>query len=434
MKAKAFVLVLLISSALNAQDSLFTLREAVDMALRQNLEIQIANSELEITKINNNWGNAGALPTLIGNISNTNAVSNIDQKLANGSSIQRNNVSNSNLNANLGISWKIFNGLRVRASKERFESLEKIGALALNQQIDQIVFDVISTYYNLIRLKKQILATKALIALSEERLKIAQTRLDVGSAAKTDLLQASIDLNAQMVNLTELNNQISDTKSLINTILKRSIAEPFVATQEQFMIPDLSYTDIIDRFEKQNPQLLIAQLEKHNLLTERKIINAQRIPSLSINSTTTLNRSSSKAGFFLTNKTFGPNIGVGLGIPIFAGNVTKTELKVNSVLQKRQDLQIDQIKTIILRDLYIAYQDFEHSLSLIKVEEKNIKLAEENNMIATERFRKLQTNSIELRQAQLSLIEAQDRFIQAQYRAQLAAMTMKFLSGEITKF
>ena len=434
MKAKAFVLVLLISSALNAQDSLFTLREAVDMALRQNLEIQIANSELEITKINNNWGNAGALPTLIGNISNTNAVSNIDQKLANGSSIQRNNVSNSNLNANLGISWKIFNGLRVRASKERFESLEKIGALALNQQIDQIVFDVISTYYNLIRLKKQILATKALIALSEERLKIAQTRLDVGSAAKTDLLQASIDLNAQMVNLTELNNQISDTKSLINTILKRSIAEPFVATQEQFMIPDLSYTDIIDHFEKQNPQLLIAQLEKHNLLTERKIINAQRIPSLSINSTTTLNRSSSKAGFFLTNKTFGPNIGVGLGIPIFAGNVTKTELKVNSVLQKRQDLQIDQIKTIILRDLYIAYQDFEHSLSLIKVEEKNIKLAEENNMIATERFRKLQTNSIELRQAQLSLIEAQDRFIQAQYRAQLAAMTMKFLSGEITKF
>jgi outer membrane protein TolC len=67
------------------------------------------------------------------------------------------------------------------------------------------------------------------------------------------------------------------------------------------------------------------------------------------------------------------------------------------------------------------------------LEEANVKLAEENNMIATERFKKLQSNSIELRQAQLSLIQAQDRYIEAQYRAQLGAMTLKFLAGEITK-
>ncbi|MFN5421677.1 MAG: TolC family protein [bacterium] len=434
MKVKVFALALLLSGALNAQDSLFTLKQAVDIALHQNLEIQIASSDLEIAKINNNWGNAGGLPTITGNISNTDAVSNIDQKLANGSNIQRNNVSNSNFNANVGISWRVFNGQRVKATKERFESLEKMGAIALNQQIDQIVFDVISTYYNLIRLNKQTLATKAMIALSEDRLKIAQTRLDVGSAAKTDMLQASIDLNAQLVNLKEITNQISDTKALINTILKRAVNEPFIASEDQFQIPDLNYQAIVEKIEKQNPQLLVAQQEKLNLLTERKIINSQRIPSLTLNSNTTLNRSRSKAGFFLTNQTFGPNIGVGVGIPIFAGNVTKTELKVNSVQQKRQDLQIDQIRTAILRDLYIAYQDYEYSLSLINVEEKNIKLAEENNMIATERFKKLQTNSIELRQAQLSLIEAQDRLIQAQYRAQLSAMTLKFLSGEITRF
>ena len=434
MKVKALAIALILSCALSAQDSSFTLKKAVDLALQQNLDIQIASSDLEIAKINNNWGNAGALPTLSGNLSNTEAVSNIDQKLANGNSIQRNNVSNSSFNTNLGISWRVFNGLRVRATKERFESLEKIGAIALNQQIDQIVFDVISTYYNLIRLNKQIIATKAMIALSEERLKIAQTRLDVGSAAKTDMLQASIDLNGQLVNLNEISNQISDTKALINTILKRAANEPFFASEDQFQIPDLNYQDIVEKIEKQNLQLLIANQEKLNLLTERKIINAQRIPSLTINSTTALNRSRSKAGFFLTNQTFGPNIGLGIGVPIFSGNVVKTELKVNSVQQKRQDLQIDQIRAAVLRDLYIAHQEYKHALSLIKVEEKNIKLADENNMIATERFKKLQTNSIELRQAQLSLIEAQDRFIQAQYRAQVAVITLKFLSGEINRF
>ena len=50
------------------QDSSFTMKQAVDLALQQNLDIQIAGSELEIAKVNNNWGNAGALPTVNLNI------------------------------------------------------------------------------------------------------------------------------------------------------------------------------------------------------------------------------------------------------------------------------------------------------------------------------------------------------------------------------
>jgi outer membrane protein len=68
-----------------------------------------------------------------------------------------------------------------------------------------------------------------------------------------------------------------------------------------------------------------------------------------------------------------------------------------------------------------------------RIEKENVKLAEENNFISTERFRKLFSNSIELRQAQLSLIEAQNRYINAQFRAQVAVNTLKFLSGEISK-
>ena len=48
-----------------------------------------------------------------------------------------------------------------------------------------------------------------------------------------------------------------------------------------------------------------------------------------------------------------------------------------------------------------------------------------------ERFKKLQSNSIELRQAQLSLIEAQDRYITAAFRAKVASVNLQWLSGEI---
>jgi outer membrane protein TolC len=303
----------------------------------------------------------------------------------------------------------------------------------LSQQIDRIIFDVTNIYYNLVRLNKQILATEAIIDLSKERLKIAETRFNVGSGAKTDMLQASIDLNTQEVNLQNIHRQVANNRALINALIKRNINEPFVTKDDQFSIPNIDFAKLSEKLDNQNQQLLIAQQEKMNLLLERKIIQSQRIPSVNLNSNTVLNKNRSSAGFFLTNQTFGPNIGLGVGIPIFNGNINKTQLKVNIVQQKQQDLMMEQTKNLLMRDMLIAFQEYENAVSVAKVEEYNVKLAQENNMISTERFRKLQSNSIELRQAQLSLIEAQDRFINAQFRAQVAATALYFITGEISK-
>ena len=158
MRIKAVLLSLLFANAVASQDSSFTAKEAIDLALKQNLDIQIASTDLDIAKANNNWGNAGGLPTATGNIFNTEAISNINQKLANGSNIERNNVSNSSINANLAISWRVFNGMRVRSTMERFDAMEKMGTIAVAQQIDQVIFDVLNIYYNLIRLNKQVIA------------------------------------------------------------------------------------------------------------------------------------------------------------------------------------------------------------------------------------------------------------------------------------
>jgi hypothetical protein len=433
MRVSILIFLFFVSQYSFSQDSIFTSKDAVNVALQQNLEIQIAQSDLDVAEINNNWGNAGGLPTITSVVNNTEAISNINQKLSNGSTIQRNNVSNNTLVANLAISWRIFNGMRVRATKDRFESIEKMGTLMFKQQIDQVVFEVLNVYNNLIRLNKQIIATRAIIELSKERLKIAETRFNVGNGAKTDMLQARIDLNNQEINLENILKQIQNTKAAMNALLKRNADAPFVATEEQFQIPLINFDTFQGKIETQNYQLLIAQQEKINLLIDKKIINSQRIPTATFSSVTTLNKSKAGAGFFLTNQTFGPNVGIGIGIPLFNSNINRTQAKVNKVLINQQDLQIDLLRTNLKRDLFIAYQEYQNAITVSKMEEKNVKFAEENNFISTERFKKLQSNAIELRQAQLSLIEAQDRYINAQYRALVAGYTLQFLTGEISK-
>ena len=434
MQIRLFILGVLFSVSANAQDSIFTAKDSVDIALKQNLDIQIAQSDVEITKINNTWANAGMLPTITAQATNTEAISNLNQKLNNGNSIQRSNVKNNSLNANMVLSWRIFNGMRVQATKDRFEIIEKMGSIAFKQQVDQVIFDVLSVYYNLVRLNKQVNSTLAIIDLSKERVKIAETRFNVGSGTKTDMLQAKIDLNAQEVNLKNIFKQISTTKATLNNLMKRSPQEPIVAKEEQFKIPTIDLAEIVKKIDEQNYQMLMANQTKLNLSNDRRIIVSQKLPTLTLNSSALLNRTISTAGLFLTNQTYGPNVGLSIGIPIFQSNINRTQLKVNAVQQKQQALEIEALRSRIQRDIFIAYQEYQNAIEATKIEESNVKLAEENNKISTERFRKLQSNSIELRQAQLSLNDAQDRYINAQYRAHIAATSILYTIGEISNF
>ena len=198
MRSNYFLFFLILFPFLvRTQDSLLTADSAVSMALQNNLQIQIAKADTEIAKINNTWGNAGKWPTIVASASYFRSLQNLNQELSNGSSIKRNGATNSNLNANLDFDWRIYNGSPALATKHRFEELEKISAIDLSQQIDRITYDVLVAYYNLVRLNKQVIATQAIIDLSRERFRIAETRFSVGSAAQTDMLQAGIDLNAR---------------------------------------------------------------------------------------------------------------------------------------------------------------------------------------------------------------------------------------------
>lgn len=431
MKIRSLFIFLLMPLAMRAQDSLLSARDAVRIALENNLDIKIVQEDLEIAKLNNTWGNAGKWPVITAFMQNTEALTNLNQELSNGNSIKRNGVSNNVLSGNLTAQWRIYNGQRVRATKKRFEELEKIGQINVEDQMQQISFQVLLTYYNIVRLNQQVKAFSAIIALAQERLKIAETRFEVGSAAKTDMLQSSIDLNEQQNSLVDIRRQIRNNKTILNTLLKRPGETPFDVADTVFTIQKIDFDEALAKIDTQNLGLMRIAREKALLVEDRRIINSQRLPVLSLNSVTNYNRNKSTAGLFLVNQSYGPNIGLSVGIPIYNSNIFKTQLKVNEVQQRQQDLQQELLKTQVQRDLYIAYHEYETALSIAENELRNVKNAEENNFIATERFKKLQGNTIELRQAQLSLIDAQDRYINAVFRSKIAALSVELLTGEV---
>ena len=119
--------------------------------------------------------------------------------------------------------------------------------------------------------------------------------------------------------------------------------------------------------------MLLAQRDRAILIQDRRIINSQRLPILSLNSVTSYNRSIATGGFFLTNQNYGPNIGLNLTIPIYNSNIFKTQLRVNEAQQKQQQQVIEQVRMDSHRDMQIAFQEYQNALNVSDIEKANVK-------------------------------------------------------------
>jgi len=430
MRHKILGWLVLAPFCLRAQDSLLTESDAIKLALQNNLQIQIARNDVEAATLSNNWGFAGRWPTVTAGASDVEYSTNILQQTSSGQTTKKNGATQNSLNANITGTWRIYNGSLVVATKARLNELQAIGEIALQSQVNSVIFDVLTSYYNILRLKEQVKAYRAIIDLSQERYTIAETRFNVGSAAKTDMLQAGIDLNEQKINLISIESQILKTKVILNTILRRETSTP-LDVDSVFEISKLDLGAYAQKVQTNNYDILIARHQLAVLMQEGRQINSQRLPTLTLNSATTYSRTKASAGFFLINQSYGPNIGLGLGIPIYNSNIYRTQARVNKVAQETQQLQIETMSTQVTRDLVNAFTEYDNATQTADIERRNTLLAKENNFISTERFRKLQSNSIELRTAQLSLIDAQDKLINALFRAKLAEISIKLLAGEL---
>lgn len=414
-----------------AQDTPLSLKDAVQTALQKNLGIVLVKNEAEIAKINNNWGNAGAMPVVSASLNRSFASNNIQQVLSNGTEIKRNGAAVNNFNAGALLSWRFFDGMRMFATKSRLEELEKMGAVQITRQSNQIVYNTLLVYYNLIRLRQQATAIREMIALNQERLKIAEARFTIGTGAKPEVLQAKVDLNEQQQSLQTLENETELFIIQLNQLLLQDPNTKIRITDTVFTNPTADFVQLSQQLSSANPDVLLAQSNLRVLKETRREINAQRLPSGTFTSNYNFVRSKSEAGFNLLNQNYGPSVAIGVAIPIFNGGIIRQQLKVNDIQQKNQELSIQELQLQLQSSFATALSNFTNARKMASMEESNLELIRENNLINLERFRKMAITSVELRQSQTSYTDAQTRLSNARYQMNVADAQMQLLAGSV---
>ncbi len=417
--------------ALAAGQDTLTLERAVDLALEHNYGLQIARNQAEVPAILNNRGQAGMLPNVVGTTSYNYSNTGLNQEFANGTVIERTGVSNNNIAAGVALDWTLFDGMRMFAARDRLAELEAIGQLELQNRVQQTLYQVELSWYNLLRLQEQLTVTSAFIELLEERVKIATRAFEIGTSAKTDLLQAEIDLQEQQLILLSQNNEIVQAITQLNQFMGQSPTTTYVVRGEGLAPRELDIEELRASLATNNPLVLAARKELAVAVLTEKEARGAKLPTVNFRAGANLAYSRSTAGFALFNFNYGPFAGLGVSVPIYQGGqlnnqIELANLSIDNARLAEQDLQL-QLSTFLEQ----AWNDYVTARETARRQAAVVNLAQENADIAFALFRQRQISSVDLRTVQLVYVQAQNAEILARFTMKQAELDLLLQAGLI---
>jgi outer membrane protein TolC len=436
--------ILLVGPVSQAQRML-TLEEAITTALKNNYDILLARNDSAAAAIDYEYRNAALLPRLNATAGTTWNNNNVRQVLADGTKRESNGLKSNNINAQVALNWTLFDGLKMFATRDKLQEFLALGELTIRNQVINTVADVIATYYNIVQQKQQLLAIREQMSLSQERVKLAEYKLDIGVGAKPDVLQSKVDLNAQRAQELRQETLIIQLKEELNQLMNPPGGIREVATSTTYEVSDsipinhnLVLGDIQAGVETTNPSLLLARknIDIANItLRERK---AERFPIVSFNSAYNFNRVENQAVInnfsTLFNRNRGLNYGLTATIPIFNNFNTRRQIRQAQLDITYQQLFYDYQKSLVNLSVFNAFKEYELQRQALLLEEENILLARENVNIIFQVYRLNSTTLIQLKEAQRSLQDAYTRLITARYNTKLAETELLRLKGDLVLY
>lgn len=410
---------------------MLTVDQAVQIALKNNYDIKIAANELSVDKINNSIGNAGMLPDVSGTLSKNNSVQNSRQVQVNGDIRELDNAKNNRLEYGVNIGWTIFDGLKMFARYDQLKVLEQQGELQLKLAVLTKVSDVMTTYYNLVQQQQLIKALDTTIVISKQRLKTAENRFLIGKAAKLEVLNAQVDLNTDFSTLLKQKELYEITKIQLNEILARDLATNFQVVEDVALDDKLQLQELKALAEKQNLQLQLAWVNNRIAQLDLKQTNANRYPTIRLNTGYTFVETESSLGFTTSSSSRGLNYGLTATMPIFNNFSQNRNEKIAKLQVENSSLKVEQQKQTVTAQLSSAFQTYLTNIALAKLEESNEAIAKRNMEITLEKFKIGTVATIEFRNAQENYINAIARNSNAKFQAKISEIALQQIAGNI---
>ncbi|WP_298262329.1 TolC family protein [uncultured Lutibacter sp.] len=405
---------------------------AINIALEYNYGILIAKNNMKIAKNNASIYNSDYLPKITANAgANYNNDTN-EFTLQNGEKTTVNDVESKVYNASIGLNYTLFDGLGRTYNYKKLKETYNLSELEAKAIIENSLLQIFSKYFEIANLTENSKIYLESLNISKQRLTRTKYGFDYGQNTKLQMLNAEVDVNNDSIRYINTQRILANSKRDLNLLLGREVSTNFNVDTNVKFEQFYQLNSLLEKAKVYNIE--IQKLSKSILLSDLdiKINKSNWFPTLNLNSSYGFNKSDNDATFnYAEQLSKGLNAGLSLNWNIFDGGNTKTKVQNAKIIADNLQVQKTQLSNELERNVTNAFEVYKNALFILKAEEKNVETNMLNFSRTEEQFKLGQVTSIEFRQAQVNLLNAQSNLNQAKFDAKNAELIMLQLSGEL---
>ncbi|WP_312563366.1 TolC family protein [Anaerospora sp.] len=395
-KLVAAVLVMLNASVAFAAPVELSLSDSVALALKNNPSIKMAQSDKDKSKWSVDEAKAGRLPTV---------------SLGSSYSLKDNNPAGTDdLSNSLRMNWQLYSGGRVEGQIDQAKRGVQVADLGVEKTKQQLKLDTTSAYFTILQTKNLVDVNQQSVSNLQEHLTSVQAKYDVGVVAKSDVLRAEVELaNAQQNLIKAQNNYDLAVAGLLNTMTIDPGTELALTDTLSYQKYDKTLEDSLAAAQVRPD---VAQADENVKIAETaiKVAKSGNRPSVSVSA------SNGWSGSVLPESGDDNwNVGLSASWSLFDAGSSNAKVKqADASLDKvkEQAVQVKNAAALEVRQNYLSMQEAEKRIDTNKVA---VGKAEEDLVIAREKYNAGVGTNLDVIDAQLALTQAKTNEIQALY-------------------
>lgn len=429
----AFLLAMLLAFTANAQDKVLTLDEAIKLGVENSKALKLSSNRIQRAVEQYNQAKDEALPTGSASFGYSRAQIPANRLEFGEESFSLPKSANAYLGT-LSLSQVIFSGNKLKYARESTELLTQISRLDEVNDKDQIVYSIISSYYNLYKVLQGQKVVQQNLTTIDQQIKQSQRFFDQGIVTKNDVLQFQLQKANVELNGIDLENNRKIVNYNLNILLglpettQIKIEQALSAEQPMHMLSSYIDTALANR-----PELRQADLQGQVADKNLNSIRGNTLPNLAAAASAyyvgVAANPIPKTGSYITPISLGLTASWNFGAlwtnkhKVAEAKIQRTEVDIN------KSIMVDRIKNEVNQN----YQTYMSSLEKIMVLQTSIAQAGENNKILESKYKSNIASAVDRADAQTLLYQAQINLELAKADAGLAYYTLLKSTGKLNK-
>lgn len=423
-----FCLLFLALQNVEAQSLHFTLNQCIEQALEANYSIKMVRNEQMMAE--NNITYAPFLP-VVGIDAQQSQKINDTRSVSNGQMHKSNGAETNSLTAGVGLNWRLFDGLSMFTTYERYQEMLAIGELKTQMTIENLIVEVSSAYYNVIVQHSKLDASKHSLVLSAERFNEARDKYMLGVLSGLELQQAKIDLNADSSKYMKQKELLKSSYISLNMLMNGKLEQDMYVKDSILLRPVLLLEELRKNTLEQNTVLLMARKDQKISAMDVKLARSALFPTLDFNGGYNYSRTKAPQSSTSLNRSNGLYWGFTLSVTVFDRLENHRKIKNARLEQENAEWSYREIELQAMADLAQLYNTYENNLQIVNFENESAEVAFENLDAALEKYKLGSLSGIEFREFQRSYIDAVDRKLAAIFQAKVSELSLLLISGRI---